>query len=116
MVDIIQKFLVIYIMVFCIHMIFFFFRNKSKKYGNIPTVEMVYLMKIYEIDANAIGINYVQKHIAMINSFITTVDLLVYFYMDNMILKLAIMFVITIVLVFIFYGILGKYYRKLLFR
>jgi polyferredoxin len=97
-------------------MIYFYIRNKSKKYGNTPTMEMAYLIKIYDVNIQLIGINYVEKHIALVNSFIMAIDLLVYFYMESLLLKLLIMFFVTLILVFIFYSFLGRFYRKLLVR
>lgn len=114
MVQFIQKFLITYIIIFCIQMIYFFFRNKSKKYGKLPTTAMVYLIKLYNIDVLELGLSYVEKHIALINSFIVTCDLLIYFYIESIILKYVIMFATTVMLVFIFYSILGNKYKKML--
>ena len=116
MVQFIQKFLITYIIIFCIQMIYFFFRNKSKKYGKLPTTAMVYLIKLYNIDVLELGLSYVEKHIALINSFIVTSDLLIYFYVESIILKYVIMFATTVMLVFIFYSILGNKYKKMLNR
>jgi len=97
-------------------MIYFFFRNKSKKYSKMPTLEMSYLINIYKIDITIIGIKSVEKHIALINSFIASVDMLIFYYMDSIILKLLIMFGVTILLVFVFYTFLSKFYKKLIRR
>lgn len=116
MVDFLQQFLILMIIIFCLHMIYYYFRNKSKKYKNIPTIEMNYLMRIYGIDISKLGIKLVQKHIATINSIIVSLDLLIYYNMENAILKLFIVFVTTFVLVLIFYNILGTRYRKIFYR
>lgn len=116
MVIMLKRFLVLYIIIFCLYMIYFYFRNKSKKYKNNPTIEMSYLMRIYGIEIGLIGINNIHKHISLINSSIISIDFLIYIYMESMILKLLIMFGVTVILIFIFYSILAKYYRKVLFR
>ena len=116
MVDLIQKFLIIYIILFCTHMIYYYFRNKSKKYKDIPTFEMLFLMRIYKVDIRVLGINEVEKHIAIINSFIMTIDFMIYFGMDSMFIKMLIMFIFTLVSVYVSYTTLGKYYKKLFYK
>jgi len=115
-VDLVQKFLIIYIVLFCVHMIYFYFRNKNKKYKNVPTFEMMFLIRIYQVDVKRLGINEVEKHIAFINSFIMTIDFIIYFSMSSMLLKMIIMFLFTLISVYISYTTLGKHYRKLLYR
>jgi len=112
MKELVQQFLIIAIIIYCIHMIYFYFRNRSKKYRNIPTVEMSFLMRIHGIDISKIGINVVIKHISLINSIIASVDLLIYFNIENAFIKLFIVFIITFLLVLIFYSVLGSIYRK----
>lgn len=109
---IISKFLVIFIVMYSVHMIYFYFRNKSKKHGKEFTIEMLYLLKIYGINVNNFDKKIVERHISLINSVIVAIDLLIYFYLESMILKLLIMFALTILLVYIGYGLLAKYYRK----
>ena len=116
MVIFIRQFLIFAIIIFCVHMIYFYYRNKSKKYKNIPTIEMSFLMRIYGIDIKKIGLKFVQKHIAIINSIIISIDLIIYYNMENQLLKLFIVFITTFILISIFYNILGKKYRKLFFR
>lgn len=113
--DILQKFIVLYIVIFCLYMIFFYFKNKSKKAKNKYTKEMIFLTRIYGIDINLLGKKEVEKHIALINSFIVTTDVLVYFYMKIFLLKILIMFASTLLLVFISYTTLAKYYIKKLY-
>lgn len=108
----ISKFLVIFIVMYSLHMIYFYFRNKSKKHGKELTIEMMYLTKIYGINLNNYDIKKVEKHISLVNSIIVTIDLLVYFYLESMILKLLLMFGITILLVYVGYNLLAKYYRR----
>ena len=115
MVNLLQQFLIIVIIIYCIHMIYFYFREKNKKYKNIPTIEMNFLMRIYHIDITKIGINIVKKHISLINSIIASIDLLIYYNISNAIIKLFIVFIVTFFLVLIFYSILGIIYRKKLY-
>ena len=112
MKEVLQQFLIIAIIVYCIHMIYFYFREKSKKMRNVPTIEMNFLMRIYGIDISKIGINIVKKHISLINSIIVSVDLLIYYNIDNAIIKLFIVFIATFLLILIFYSILGIIYKR----
>ena len=112
MKEVLQQFLIIAIIVYCIHMIYFYFREKSKKMRNVPTIEMNFLMRIYGIDISKIGINIVKKHISLINSIIVSVDLLIYYNIENAIIKLFIVFIATFLLILIFYSILGIIYKR----
>ena len=112
MKDLVQQFLIIAIIIYCIHMIYYYFRGKSKKYKNVPTIEMNFLMRIYGIDISKIGINIVKKHISLINSIIVSVDLLIYYNIESAIIKLFIVFIATFLLILIFYSILGIIYKR----
>lgn len=116
MVKLLQQFIMIAIILFSVNMIYFYFRNKSKKYKNVPTIEMNYLIRIYGIDILKLGIKTVEKHISIINSVIVSTDLLIYYNIENTILKLFIVFIATLILVFVFYNALGIRYRKMFYR
>ena len=112
MKDLVQQFFIIAIIIYCVHMIYYYFRSKSKKYKNVPTIEMNFLMRIHGININKIGLNIVKKHIALINSIIVSIDLLIYYNIENAIIKLFIVFISTFLLVLIFYSVLGIIYKK----
>lgn len=111
MIEILQQFIVLYVITFCVLMIFFALRKRSKKYGSIPTTGMMYLTNMCKIDISLIGIDKVEKHLILINSFIISVDLLIYFKVESMMLKLFIIFITTFVLIFVSYSILVKKYK-----
>lgn len=108
----IEQFFIIAIIIYSFHMIYYYFREKSKKLRNIPTIEMNFLMKIHRINISKIGINVVKKHISLVNSVIVSIDLLIYYNIENAILKLFIVFITTFLLILICYSILGSIYRK----
>lgn len=112
MKDLVTQFIIFAIIIYSIQMIYFYFKNKSKKYKNIPTIEMSYLIRIYGIDISKLGVKYVERHIAIINSIIASIDLLIYHNLENAIIKLFIVFITTFILIFVFYSILGNIYRK----
>lgn len=116
MVILLQQFLILAIIVFCFYMIYFYFRNKSKKYKDIPTIEMSYLMRIHGIDISLLGLKSVQNHIAIINSVIVSIDLLIYYNVQNTMIRLLVVFGATFTLILILYNILGVIYKKKLYR
>lgn len=116
MLNLIEKFLILYIIIFCFYKIIFFIKNKSKKLKKTYTTEMLYLSRIYGINIDVLGKKYVENHIVLINTFIITIDLLLYICIESIILKLILMFVATLILIFICYSILGKHYIKILYK
>ena len=94
MLIILEKLLISFVIVYSIYMIYFYFRNKSKKKKN-SLIEVQYLKRIYNI-----------------NSIIITIDLFIYFNFNSVTLSLVVIFFVTFVLIAIFYTILGNIYRK----
>ena len=108
---ILEKLLVSFVIVYSIYMIYFYFRNKSKKKKN-SLIEVQYLKRIYNINLEEIPRDKIEKHIAIINSIIITIDLFIYFNFNSVTLSLVVIFFVTFVLIAIFYNILGNIYRK----
>lgn len=108
-----KKFILIYIVIFSVYMIYFFIRSKIKKINKILPIEMVYLSRIYGIVINSYNKKIIEKDIALNNSFIITIDMMLLFSFDNILLKFILAFIITFVLIFILYNFLGKKYRKI---
>ena len=116
MVKLLQQFLILVIIIYCLNMIYFYFRNKSKKYKSIPSFEMSYLIRMYGINISKIGIKLVEKHISIVNAIIVSIDLLIYYNISNLLLRMCVVFIITIMLVFLLYNILGTRYKKMTFK
>lgn len=111
MLIILEKLLVSFVIVYSIYMIYFYFRNRSKKKKN-SLIEVQYLKKMYNINLEEISRDKIEKHIAIINSIIITIDLFIYFNFNSVTLSLVVIFFVTFVLIAIFYTILGNIYRK----
>ena len=111
MLIILEKLLVSFVIVYSIYMIYFYFRNKSKKKKN-SLIEVQYLKRIYNINLELISRDKIEKHIAIINSIIITIDLFIYFNFNSVTLSLVVIFFVTFVWIAIFYTILGNIYRK----
>ncbi len=116
MIDIIQEFLVVTIIVFSINMIYFYFKDKSKKYKNVLSPEMYYMVKLYGININLIGKKKVEKDISIINSIIITIDLLMYYHIKDLLFAIICIMVTTFALIGILYAILGRIYIKRFYR
>lgn len=111
MLIILEKLLISFVIVYSIYMIYFYFRNKNKKKKN-SLIEVQYLKRIYNINLELISRDKIEKHIAIINSIIITIDLFIYFNFNSVTLSLVVIFFVTFVLIAIFYTILGNIYRK----
>ena len=111
MLIILEKLLISFVIVYSIYMIYFYFRNKSKKKKN-SLIEVQYLKRIYNINLELISRDKIEKHIAIINSIIITIDLFIYFNFNSVTLSLVVIFFVTFVLIAIFYTILGNIYSK----
>ena len=116
MKELIQEFLVVSIIIFSIFMIYFFFKNKSKKYKNMPTLEMHYISRLYGIDLKFIGIKKLQIDTSIVNAIIVTIDLLILYHIKNTLVSIIIIIITTFVLIPILYHILGKNYQRLMYR
>ena len=77
---------------------------------------MVLLIRMFDINLSMIGIKTVQRHIALINSLIMTLDLLLLYHIKSIILSIILIGVSTFILIGVLYYILGSYYKKLIFR
>ena len=112
MANLIEEFIIIFTIVFCLNKIFIYFKNKSKKLKNALTSEMILLIKVYGVDIGKIGLKKVENDIAIVNSIIITSDLLVYYNVRNMLYVVILIFVITFALILICYSILSLMYRN----
>lgn len=112
MLELIQEFLVVTIIVFSINMIYFYFKNKSKKYRNVMSPEMYFLVKLYNVNIELIGKKNVERDISIVNSIIITIDLLVYYHIKSLLISILIIMISTFLLIGILYTILGKIYVK----
>ena len=116
MVEIIQEFLIVAIIIFSINMIYFLLKNKSKKYRNIPTVEINYISKLYGIDISIIGLKKMQKDISIANSIIMTIDLLLLYHIKKLAVAILLIVIVTFALIPLCYQIIGKIYQKMIYR
>ena len=112
MVNIIEQFLIVFIIVFCINKIFIYFKNKSRKLKKLISSEILMMIKLYGIDIKKIGIKRIENDTAIINSIIISIDLIIYYNVKDLISSIIIIFVLTFILIAIFYRILARIYIK----
>ncbi len=91
---------------------FFIIKRKGKLEKFKTSVEVKYLEGKYKIDLKKHNFESVVKKIALANSFIITVALFIVQYIDNLIMKIMVSFVVLIILQLSVYHILGKILKK----
>lgn len=112
MTNLIEEFIIIFTIVFCLNKIFIYFKNKNKKMKNVLTSEMILLIRFYGINISKIGKDKVENDISIINSIIITSDLLVYYNVKNMVYMVILIFAITFVSILVCYSLLARIYNN----
>lgn len=107
---ILEQFLLIFILIYCVFMIILYFKNKSKKYKKTLLSGTTFLIKMYDIPIN--DIYSIEKKIILVDAFITAIDLTIYINISSYVIKFIIMFIVTFILILILYGLLGRYYNR----
>lgn len=85
-------------------------RKKLDKLVN--STECLYLKTRYHIDVTKIPIKTLANHLALTNAFIMSLTVLIISIVENWILKFICGFFVLIVLILLFYHLLGRYYQK----
>ena len=110
--SILIDFIVSYVLVFFFYYLLFVRKKTTYNKKKVP-VEYYYLVRVYAL--NEKDINY-KKFIytsAFINTFIIVVTYLVVFHLlSKWLWQLICGIVIIVLLIIIFYGLLGRYYQK----
>jgi hypothetical protein len=92
-------------------MIYFYFRSKSKKPKN-KMIEVIYMERRYKMDLSYVDKIELNRNIALANSFIFTIFIIIMNVIDNFIIKTVVSFVVLFVLIWILYSIIGNMYKK----
>ena len=109
-IQIIIEALIIYVAVFLFNYIVFVSKNKTLKKDEMP-LELIYLSHIYEINPKKLNYRKFQYTYSLINAFIITATYLAVIYLiKTMIMKVIIGIVLLVLLIMIWYGLLGRYY------
>lgn len=106
------EYFLVFIGVFIITYILFIRKNKKYDKNKVP-VELLYLVKLYNLNIKKINYKKFVWIYSLINTFIiTTVYILITYLLDNLIMQIIIGVVLLILLIIICYGLLGRCYMK----
>jgi len=106
------EYLIVFVVLFILH--YFFFVKKNKKYNKdkIP-LELLYLVRLYGLDVKKINYKKFVWIYSLINTFIiSTVYIIIFYLLNNLILRIVIGCVLLILFIIICYGLLGRFYLK----
>lgn len=103
-------YILIMIVIFSIHMIYLYFRTKSK--NKTKQIEVKYLERRYKLNLSKVDIVVLNRKIAFANSIIFTASIILMDLIDNFILKTLSVFFVIFILIFIIYGIIGRSYKN----
>lgn len=109
---ILLEFLLVFLIIGIIYYIFF--ARKRKKYNkkNI-SIELFYLINVYNIDPKKIDFKVFNILCSIINAFIiASVYIIVLYLVKRLIFQIVIGIVLLLLLIIICYGILGRVYIK----
>ena len=106
------EYLIVFLVIFIVT--YFLFIRKNKKYDkNKVPIELLYLVKIYELDIKKIDYKKFVWIYSLINTFImSSVYIIVIYLLESLILQIIVAIVLLIVFIIICYGLLGRYYQK----
>lgn len=98
--------------VFLVNYILFVRKNKKYNKNKVP-VELLYLVRVYNLDIKKIKYKKFIWIYSLINTFIiSTVYILITYLLENLLLQIIIGIILLILLIIICYGLLGRYYIK----
>lgn len=109
--ELVLSFFIVFVVVYLFYFLFVIF--KKKKISNIKnSTEALFLQKRYKINYDKINIKVLANLVALTNSFIIATTFVIIEFIDNIILKLMVAFVVLIILILGMYSLLGKYLKK----
>ena len=96
-------FLLYYVFVIC---------NKKRLQKFSKNTYVTYLVNVYKLDKEKIGIKTLALAVILINSFIIATTVFVVGFVNNLILKFILSFIVLIPLQLLMYHIVGKTFEK----
>lgn len=106
------EYLIVFVVLFILH--YFLFVKKNKKYDkNKVPLELLYLVRLYNLNIKKINYKSFVWIYSLINTFIiSTVYIIISYLLEKLILQIIIGIVLLILFIIICYGLLGRYYIK----
>ena len=111
-INILIEYVIVFVAIFIIN--YFLFVRKNKKYNkNKLPIELLYIVKLYDLDIKRINYKNFVWIYSIINTFIiSTVYIIISYLLDNLLLQIIIGVVLLILFIIICYGILARYYLR----
>lgn len=106
---------IIYIVSFTfIYLIYFFVIINREKKRNLyrKSTEVLYLEKKYKLNIDKINMKELAHLLSLANAFIIANVVLIISFVDSIILKMLLGFVVLIPMIIIVYHLIGTYYKK----
>jgi len=104
------EYVIVFISVFILTYILFIRKNKKYNKNNVP-IELLYLVKLYDLNIKKINYKKFVWIYSLINTFIiSTVYILITYLLESLILQIIVGIVLLILFIIICYGLLGRYY------
>ena len=111
-VNVIVEYAIVFLTLFVVHYIFFIRKNKNYDKNKVP-LELIYLVKLYNLNIKKINYKSFLWIYSLFNTFImTTVYILITYLLEKLILQIIIGVILLILFIIICYGLLGRYYMK----
>ena len=86
---------------------------QSKKYDKFKnSSQVMYFVKKYKVDVNKINMKKFINIISLTNSFIMAISFTIIIEFDSLILGLLAVFIVSILLTYVFYHMIGNYLKK----
>lgn len=106
------EYLIVFLGVFIVNYILFVRKNKKYNKNKVP-IELLYLVKLYNLDISEINYKKFIWIYSLINTFIiSTVYILITYLLENLILQIIIGVILLVLFIIVCYGLLGRYYIK----
>ena len=106
------EYLLVFIVVLIMSYLLFIRKNKKYNKNKIP-IELLYLVRVYNLDIKKINYKKFLWIYSLINTFIiTTVYILITYLLDKLILQIIIGIILLVLFIIVCYGLLGRYYIK----
>lgn len=100
------------VLFYAIYKIIFWFKSRKKKNDLHRMTEIYLLEHKFKINVKKIGMDKMLNIVALSNSFIFTVVLMSTMAINNLIIRLLVMFVLLIPIIYLVYYGVGKYLKK----
>ena len=109
---ILLEYLLVFVAVFIVNYLLFVRKNKRFNKNKTP-IELLYLIRVYDLDIKKIKYKKFVWIYSLINTFIiSTVYILITYLLDKLIMQIIIGVILLVLFIIICYGLLGRYYIK----